>query len=224
MDRKVSFAKQDAFESAWKELYGYQTDSAIIEWIPDTNITSIDISSDSKKTIITDSETIIADVVSYIPTMKASKFAYDAGLVESNSFDMDRRWCPVNQQTFESLMPNKKGIYIIGDSSKTNLAKSGYAGNSEAKACAIAISTKIKGLSSIPNTIITNGCYSFITKDYAISIFQKFRLTDDKSKYIPIPQGRKVSPVIADSNFRKQEFKEGHGWYSNFRKDCFGVK
>jgi sulfide dehydrogenase [flavocytochrome c] flavoprotein subunit len=120
-------------------------------------------------------------------------------------------------------MTGKEGIYIIGDSSKTTLPKSGYAANSEAKACAMAIVSKIKGINPIPETIITNGCYSFVGKEYAISIFQKFRLKADKSGYSIISQGRGTSPLEADVRWRKKEAEQGHAWYSNFRRDCFGV-
>ena len=128
----------------------------------------------------------------------------------------------VNQETFESTISGKEGIYIIGDSSNTTLPKSGYVANSEAKACAMAIVSKIKGINPIPQTIITNGCYSFVGKDYAISILQKFRLKADKSGYDIIPQGRRTSPLVADAKWRKTEAEQGHAWYSNFRRDCFG--
>lgn len=226
LDPKSSFAKQDSFEQAWTELYGYKTASALLSWQSETIVTQISIDESSgKKTVTTDSGTTIeADVVTYIPTMKASQFTYDAGLVQSGTgaFDMAERWCPVDQQTFESTMPGKAGIYVIGDSSKSVLPKSGYAANSEAKACAIAITSKIKGLTPIPESIITNGCYSFVGQDYAISIFQKFKLSADKTTYTLVPQTRGTSPLIADAAWRKKEVEQGHAWYANFRRDCFG--
>jgi sulfide dehydrogenase [flavocytochrome c] flavoprotein subunit len=225
LDPKTSFAKQDSFEQAWKDLYGYGTNSSIISWESATVVNEIVIPATGVKTIKTDADEITAEVVTYIPTMKASKFAYDAGLIETDSavFDIDKRWAPINQETFESSMAGKEGIYIIGDSSKTTLPKSGYAANSQAKACAMAIVSKIKGINPIPKTIITNGCYSFVGKDYAISILQKFRLKADKSGYDIIPQGRRTSPLVADARLRKAEVEQGHAWYSNFRRDCFGV-
>ncbi|CAA6809339.1 MAG: Sulfide dehydrogenase [flavocytochrome C] flavoprotein chain precursor (EC, partial [uncultured Sulfurovum sp.] len=225
LDPKGAFAKQDSFEKAWSELYGYGTDSAIISWEGGTVVNEIVIPNSGAKTIKTETDEISADVVTYIPTMKASKFAYEAGLIETDStvFDLDKRWAPVNQETFESTMAGKEGIYIIGDSSKTNLPKSGYAANSEAKACAMAIVSKIKGINPIPETIMTNGCYSFVGKDYAISILQKFKIKEDKSGYALVSQGRNSSPLEADARWRKKEVEQGHAWYANFRKDCFGV-
>jgi sulfide dehydrogenase [flavocytochrome c] flavoprotein subunit len=225
LDPKSSFAKQDSFEQAWRELYGYGTSSSIISWESATVVNEIIIPSSGAKTIKTDADEITADVVTYIPTMKASKFAYDAGLIgtDSSLFDINKRWASVNQESFESTVAGKEGIYIIGDSSNTTLPKSGYAANSEAKACAMAIVSKIKGINPIPETIITNGCYSFVGKDYAISILQKFRLKADKSGYDIIPQGRRTSPLVANARWRKSEVEQGHAWYSNFRRDCFGV-
>lgn len=225
LDPKVSFAKQDSFEKAWSELYGYGTQSAIISWESATVVNEIVIPNSGAKTIKTETADITADVVTYIPTMKASKFAYDNGLIETDSetFDLDKRWAPVNQETFESTMSGKEGIYVIGDSSKTNLPKSGYAANSEAKACAMAIVSKIKGINPIPESIITNGCYSFVGKEYAISIFAKYRLNEEKTSYVVVPQGRGSSPLEADARWRKKEAEQGHAWYTNFRRDCFGV-
>jgi len=225
LDPKTSFAKQDSFEEAWSTLYGYGTPEAIISWESGTTVNEIVIPSSGAKRVKTDTDEIVAEVVTYIPTMKASKFAYDAGLIETDSsfFDPTKCWAPINQETFESTMLGKEAIYIIGDSSQTTLPKSGYAGNSEAKASAMAIASKIKGINPIPKTIITNGCYSFVGKDYAISILQKFRLKSDKSGYDIIPQGRRTSPLGADAQWRKAEVAQGHAWYRNFRKDCFGV-
>jgi len=224
LDPKTSFAKQDSFEQAWTELYGYGTSNSIISWESATVVNEIVIPATGAKTIQTNTDEITADVVTYIPTMKASKFVYDAGLMGTDSavFDINNRWASVNQETFESTIAGKEGIYIIGDSSNTTLPKSGYAANSEAKACAMAIVSKIKGINPIPQTIITNGCYSFVGKDYAISILQKFRLRSDKSGYDIILQGRRTSPLVADARWRKAEMEQGHAWYSNFRRDCFG--
>ena len=225
LDPKSSFAKQDSFEKAWEELYGYKTTNAKIEYKSETITQKIEIDGNNK-TITTDTgETIQAEVVSYIPTMKASKLTYDAGLVQSGTgaFDMAKRWCPINHETFESTMTGKEGIYIIGDSIRSNLPKSGYSANSQAKACAIAITAKIKGLNPTPQSIITNGCYSFIAKDYAIFIFQKFKLNSTKTDYELVPQSRGTSPLEADASWRAKEAEQGHGWYWNFRGDCFGV-
>lgn len=226
LDPKSSFAKQDSFEKAWEELYGYNTTNSKIVLKPETITQKVEIHSDGKKTLTTyENEIIEADVLTYIPTMKASKFTYDAGLVQSGvgAFDMVQRWCPINHETFESTMTGKEGIYVIGDSIRSSLPKSGYAANSEAKACAMAIVSKIKGITPIPETIITNGCYSFVGKEYAISIFQKFKLKEDKTAYALVPQTRGTSPLEADALWRKKEAEQGHAWYSNFRRDCFGV-
>lgn len=226
LDPKSSFAKQDSFEKAWEELYGYKTSNATIILKPETITKKIEILADGKKRLTSyEDETIEADVVTYIPTMKASQFTYEAGLVQSGTaaFDMAQRWCPINHETFESTMAGKESIYVIGDSIRSNLPKSGYAANSEAKACAMAIVSKIQGINPIPQSIITNGCYSFVGKEYAISIFQKFKLEEDKSAYALVPQTRGTSPLEADALWRKKEAEQGHAWYANFRRDCFGV-
>ena len=222
LDPKDSFAKQDAFEEAWTTLYNYKKAGAKLFWKPNTTISSIAIG--AKKSIITDDGTHYnADVVTYIPTMRASDFAYSAGLVKSGtSFNMAKRWCPVNLDTFESTMPGKKGIYVIGDSSQTNLPKSGYAANSEAKSCAMGIVANIRGF-DMPEVIIANGCFSAVGQNYAISIFHKYKLATDKSSYELIAQGRRTSPLGKDLAWHAKEFKLSHAWYENFRNDCFGV-
>ena len=223
LDPKGSFAKQDAFEEAWTTLYNYKKTTAKLFWKANTVVSTIRIDA-NKKTLITDDGTsYTADVVTYIPTMRASDFAYSAGLVKSGTqFDMAKRWCPVNLETFESTMPGKKGLYVIGDSSQTNLPKSGYAANSEAKACAMAIVANMRGF-VMPEAIITNGCFSAVGKNYAISIFHKYRLSTDKTRYDLLAQGRRTSPLGKDLAWHAKEFKLAHAWYENFRNDCFGV-
>lgn len=223
LDPKSSFAKQDSFEEAWTRLYNYKASNAKLSWRPNTTVASISISGEQKSLILDDGTTFDADVVTYIPTMKASAFAYNAGLVNvDNSFNMEKRWCPINLETFESTMPDKKNIYIVGDSSQTNLPKSAYAANSEAKVCAMGIAATIKGL-KIPESVITNGCFSVVGRNYSISIFHKYKLAADKTKYDLLPQGRRTSPLGQSIQWHAKEFELGHAWYKNFVTDCYGV-
>ncbi len=222
LDPKPSFAKQDSFEEAWSRLYDYKGSNAKLSWRPNTTVASIELGTGKKRLLLDDGTTFNADVVTYIPTMKASEFAYEAGLVTTdNSFNASKRWCPINLKTFESTMSGKKGIYIIGDSSKTNLPKSGYVANSEAKACAVGVAATIKGL-KIPESIITNGCFSVVGRDYAISIFNKYKLAEDKTTYNLMEQGRRTSPLGQTLEWHAKEFTMAHSWYENFVNDCYG--
>jgi len=54
-------------------------------------------------------------------------------------------------------------------------------------------------------------------------VFSKYRLNEEKTSYVVVPQGRGSSPLEADARWRKKEAEQGHAWYTNFRRDCFGV-
>jgi sulfide dehydrogenase [flavocytochrome c] flavoprotein subunit len=225
IDPKSGFAKKDSFEESWRNLYRYETAEAILDLKKATVVTSIDPDYSENQTNITtsDGEIITADVVTYIPNMKASKFALDNNLNQDES-----KWCNIRHETFQS--EEHDNVYIIGDSANSGLPKSGYVANSSAKICATHILAKIKNI-NMPTSIVTNGCYSFVGKEYAISIFHKYRLNEAKSRYDLVEQSRRTSPLdktlisknLDIAQWRKSEVSQGHSWYTNFRKDSFGV-
>ena len=78
--------------------------------------------------------TIEADVINLIPDNKAAPLIFSAGLVPDGAL-----WAPVNELTYESRIPGKEFIHILGDSLYTMQSKAGQMANAQAKVCAEAI-------------------------------------------------------------------------------------
>ena len=214
LDPKPSFTKQALFEQAWTELYGYKTNNALLEWHSGeqaSGVVAVDVAS---KTVTTEfGDQIQAAVLNIIPPQKAGKLAFDADLVDSTG------WCPVNKLTFESTRHAK--VHVIGDACMADsLPKSGFAANSEAKVCAAAIYALLKG-QEVESPAFSNGCYSLVGKDYAISVVGVYRLSDDGKIVEGIAGSGGNSSLTATAQDRLFDASYAYSWYNNFTKDVF---
>lgn len=215
LDPKPSFTKQALFEQAWTELYGYKTDNALLEWwsgdAKAAGVVEVDVAS---KTAITQfGDRVQGAVLNVIPPQKAGKLAFDAGLVDATG------WCPVNKLTFESTLHPK--VHVIGDACMADsLPKSGFAANSEAKVCASAIHALLNGL-DVESPSFSNGCYSLVGKDYAISVVGVYRLSDDGKLVESIAGSGGVSSTTATAQDRLFDASYAYSWYNNFTQDVF---
>ena len=215
LDPKPSFTKQALFEQAWTELYGYKTDNALLEWwsgdAKAAGVVEVDVAS---KTAITQfGDRVQGAVLNVIPPQKAGKLAFDAGLVDATG------WCPVNKLTFESTLHPK--VHVIGDACMADsLPKSGFAANSEAKVCASAIHALLNGL-DVESPSFSNGCYSLVGKDYAISVVGVYRLSDDGKLVEGIAGSGGVSSATATAQDRLFDASYAYSWYNNFTQDVF---
>ncbi len=214
LDPKASFAKQAQFEEAWTKLYGYNSSNAMIEWHSadqDSGVVAVD---SATKTVTTSfGDQYQADVLNIIPAQKAGSIAFTADLTDESG------WCPINRQTFES--ERHANIHVIGDACSANaLPKSGYAANSEAKVCAAAVSALLKGQQPV-SPAFSNGCYSVVGTDYAISILALYRLSDDGKSIDKIPNSGGTSPLNASDVQHKRALDYAHSWYNNFTSDVF---
>jgi sulfide dehydrogenase [flavocytochrome c] flavoprotein subunit len=213
LDPKPKFSKMGLFTGAWKKLYGYQTDNAMIEWHgadQEAGVVKVDAASMTATTAF--GEAVKADVLNVIPAQKAGKIAFDAGLTNEGG------WCPVNLGTFESTI--HPGIHVIGDASiATGMPKSGYAANSEAKVCAAAVVAMLQGKE--PGTpSYVNTCYSIAGKDYGFSVAAVYRLQKDGKKIAKVSGG--LTPGDASPEVLAREVKYAHSWYNNITHDIFG--
>lgn len=213
MDPKSKFSKMGLFQQGWEKMYGYKSENAMIEWhgmSDDAGIESINVKENSMTNQFGD--IIKADVLNVIPPQKAGKIAFTAGLTN------DKGWCPVRLDTFESTI--HENIHVIGDAAIANgLPKSGYAANSEAKVCAVAVSALLNG--SEPGTpSFINTCYSIVGKDYGISVTAVYRLAKDGSKITRVSGG--LTPMNATPIQLKREVSYAHSWLHNITTDIFG--
>lgn len=215
-DPKPKFSKQGLFTQGWKDLYGYGTDNSMIEWHSGSDDSAVVKVDAATKTVTTKfGDEVKADVLNIIPAQVAGKVASAGGLTN------DKGWCPVDLGTFEST--KHKDVYVIGDSSiAKGMPKSGYAANSEAKVCAMAIVAAFGGKDMTTQAYV-NTCYSIIGTDYGISVAAVYQLGKDKEGS---PKINKVSggltPVDASAEQRKREVQYAYSWFNNITNDAFG--
>jgi sulfide dehydrogenase [flavocytochrome c] flavoprotein subunit len=214
LDPKPKFSKFGLFKQAWKDLYGFGTDDSMIDWrgtpkgSDDNVIVKVDVAG---KAIETGFGTEKGDVLNIIPSQKAGKIAFAAGLTKGD-------WCPVNLRTFESAI--HKDIYVIGDASAAKgMPKSGYAANSEAKVAAAAVAASLAGKDA-PVPAYVNTCYSIAGPGYGFSVAAVYRLKEDGSKIQKLSGG--LTAQDASAAVRASEATYAHSWYKNITSDIFG--
>ncbi|MFN6961109.1 MAG: FCSD flavin-binding domain-containing protein [Rhodocyclaceae bacterium] len=190
-------SKGPLFKKGWDMHY-----KGIIDYRKASKVTAINTA--NKSVLIEGLEEVKGDVINLIPPQRAANIAVQAGLVGD-----DKKWCPVNADTFEST--KHKGIHVIGDASIAGaMPKSGYAANSEAKICATNIVNMMNGRPITPLSGI-NTCYSYITDNEAISVAAVY--TSKDGKIIAVPNSGGVSP--ADWSMTKTEAIYAKSWLRN---------
>ena len=212
-DPKPKFSKMGLFTGAWKKLYGYGTDNAMIEWHgqqEEAGVVAVNAANNSVTTAFGDE--IKADVLNVIPAQKAGAVASAAGLTN------DKGWCPIDLGTFESTL--HAGIHVIGDASVAKgMPKSGYAANSQGKVVAAAVVAMLNGQE--PGTpSYVNTCYSIAGRDYAFSVAAVYRLAEDGSKITKVSGG--LTPGDASPEMLKREVQYAYSWFENITSDIFG--
>ena len=207
VDPKKKFSKYGLFIQGWKKFYGFGSANSMIEYVKSDGIVKLN----SGSIVTASGNTIKGDVINVIPPQKAGKIAKAAGLTNSKG------WCPVDLGTFESTL--KAGVHIIGDSSQAKgMPKSGYAANSQAKVCAVAVAALLNG--ETPGTpSYVNTCYSIIAKDWGISVAAVYRLAEDRSKIVKVAGG--LTPMDASAEAHRREVENAYSWLNNITADAF---
>lgn len=206
LDAKDSFSKQRLFQAAWQQLY-----PELIEWVSLSNggkVTSVD---PKTRTFVTDFATYKADVGNVIPPQRAGRIAEIAGVTDTTG------WCPIDPITFESrLQPN---IHVIGDAAIAGaMPKSAFAANAQAKVCALAVTTLLRGESPSPPKLI-NTCYSLVAPDYGISVVGVYHPADGQLADVEGAGG--VSPINAPPDFRALEASYAEAWFRTITAETF---
>jgi len=206
LDRKNKFSKFGLFKEGWETLYG-----DMIEWVPAIDGGKVSKVDPDSMTVYSDYEDIKADVINIIPSQKAGKLAFDAGLTDKSG------WCPVNQETFESKI--HKDVHVIGDASIAGkMPKSGHSASSQAKMCAAAIVSGIHN-TAMPRPKNTNTCYSLVGDNYGISVVAVYEMQDGTIGKVKGSGG--VSPMGATAAHRKMEANYARGWYTSIAADIW---
>lgn len=209
LDAKDNFSKQGLFRAGWAALYG-----DMIEWVAGSEGGKVDRVDAASRTLYTSEgfDEHTAQVINFIPPQRAGEIAVRAGLTD------DSGWCPVNQLTFESEL--HAGIHVIGDASIAGaMPKSGFSANSQAKVCAAAIATALRG-EDLPEPSYVNTCYSLLAPEYGISVASVYRLSDGRIADVEGAGG--LSPAEASASVRSREAAYTHGWYASIVADTWG--
>lgn len=214
LDAKDKFAKQGLFIQGWERLYGYGTKDSIIQFIPGSKggkVTSVNVANMSVEG--SNLDIFKGDVINVIPPQKAGKLAFAAGLTKGD-------WCPVNKNSFESLI--HKNIHVLGDASDASkMPKSGYSANIQAKACASAIVQLFSDMEPLAPSY-QNTCYSIIGKDYGVSVSMVYKYSNEQNLIVPVEGSGGTTPMDASLEYLKRESHYAHGWYNNITQDIFG--
>lgn len=170
-------SKGPLFKKAWADYY-----QGILEYVPESQVTAVD---PSTGVIATEKGDIKADVANIIPTMYASRTAFELGLMNKP----DDKFVRAEPYTFESY--NNKDIHVIGDATHNGavggVPKSGYIANSMGKVCASAVVRRLNGQEPLAPSFI-NTCYSLVNKDEGIFVAGVYKY-DEVSKRITSVSG-----------------------------------
>jgi len=206
LDAKDAFSKQSLFQAAWKALYPN------LEWVSLSSggkVTEVDA---KEKTLITEFGRHKADVANVIPPQRAGLIAPLAGVADRTG------WCPIDPMTFESKQ--QPGIHVIGDACVAGgMPKSAFSANAQAKVCATAVATLLRGQVPAEPRLI-NTCYSLIAPDYGITVAGVYKPTNGQLADIPGAGG--VSPADAPASFRALEATYADNWFQTITTEVFG--
>ena len=170
-------SKKGLFTKVFTETY-----AGLIDYRPNSSVVEVDIAS---KTVKTEFETVVGDVLNIIPPQRAGKPAQMARLN-----NIDARWCEVDFLTYESkIAPN---VHVIGDSVSAALPKSAHMATNQAKICANAIVQLMAGLQIDPAPVFANTCYSYVTEASAMHVANVYRY-DATKKIMVSAEGGGVS-------------------------------
>jgi NADPH-dependent 2,4-dienoyl-CoA reductase/sulfur reductase-like enzyme len=202
-DPKLKFSKQALFEEGWQRHY-----SGMIERIgPDFGGENTSVDPEAM-TIDIDGMVEKIDVCNVIPAQKAGRIAEIAGVTEGN-------WAPVNAADMSSTVD--PDIHVLGDAAaQGDMPKSGFAANSQAKVCAMAVRGALTGSKVFPAKF-TNTCWSLIAEEDGVKVGATYEATDEKIAKVD----GFISQTGEDPATRKSTYEESVGWYSGITADMF---
>jgi len=188
----------EGFMNAYYELYkGYA------EYITGATIKEIDY---VKKVIKTSNGEFKFDIANIIPPMKASSLIEKIGLLEKG-----QKWVEVDAFTFETKVPN---VFVIGDSARSFLPKSGFGANMQGKAVANIINERLTGKKYKQEELLMVVCYSMVSDKEAVMSETSFKLNLET---------KTVTPIHREDNSRKEvNVKRYYEWAKGLWREMFG--
>lgn len=228
-DPKDSFVTDETMLLGWNRLYGYTppddyarkisakaelmqhaAGASGITWIRSSQggrVLKVDART---MQVVTEAETIRADVVNIIPPMRAGKLAGTLGLTDGSG------WCPVDRRSFASTqLPH---VHVIGDASIADaMPKSGFSANTQAKVVARAIVEELAGR-ALPEPFWENTCYALAGSQYGLFVADVFRVVDGKIARV---NRDRFMPLDASPNQIRLGARYQQAWLRTFTEDVF---
>jgi NADPH-dependent 2,4-dienoyl-CoA reductase/sulfur reductase-like enzyme len=207
LDAKDAFSKQGLFLAGWRELYG-----DMIEWVKLSEGGKVTAVEPATNTLVTDFARYEAKVANVIPPQQAGRIAAIAGVADRTG------WCPIDPVSFESRL--QPGIHVIGDAIIAGgMPKSAFAANAQAKVCAAAVVSLLRGEAPESPKLI-NTCYSLVAPDYGISVAGVYRPAN--GLLVDVEGAGGVSPANATRDSRALEARYAEAWFRTVTAEVFG--
>ncbi|WP_043458096.1 FAD-dependent oxidoreductase [Azohydromonas australica] len=168
---------------------------------------------------VTGSETFSAQVLNVIPPHRAGAIVHTLGLADATGF------APVDGRSFESTVPGRAGIHVIGDASKTTLPKAGHVGNQGAKICADAIVRAFSAQPPVPAPTANSACFSPVSNQLASWLTAVYQYRQDPAtgawRYVALDQVTGATGATEAQVPSTRQFSMMRTWYGTLMSDSF---
>lgn len=172
-----------------------------MDYRPNHTITEVDVKT---QTVLTEFDSIKADVLNIIPPNRAGKPVQNVQVGQEKIAlnNIDERWVEVDFLSYASLLADH--IHVIGDSVSAALPKSAHMATNQAKVCASAIVQLMQGLAPDDNPVFANTCYSFVSDDEAMYVAHVYRYDPIKKMMVAADGGGvSIAPSIEEGEYAK---------------------
>lgn len=215
-------AEAENFYAAFNGLY-----SGIVDYRTSVIVSSAQTTVGAASgTIETNQGVIRGDVINIIPPHRAGKIAFDSGLVPTGF-----TFAPVDVRSFESTVPAKTGIHVLGDASTgTGLPKAGHVGNQGAKICASAIIRAFYGQAPDQAPTANSACFSPIDSKNASWLTAVYQYKDQAPSGFArgtmiatdvVTGATGAAAVIEANGWSTKNFSKMNTWYKTLMSDTF---
>ena len=107
-------------------------------------------------------------------------------------------------------------VHVLGDAAaQGDMPKSGFAANSQAKVCAMAVRGALTGARVFPPKF-TNTCWSLIDTNDGVKVGATYEATEEKIAKVD----GFISQTGEDTATRKATYEESVGWYAGITTTC----
>ncbi|MFZ2988111.1 FAD-dependent oxidoreductase [Ideonella sp.] len=170
-------------------------------------------------TVVMGSETFSAQLLNVIPPHRAGAIVQTLGLADATGY------APVDGRSFESTVPGKAGIHVIGDSSKTALPKAGHVANQGSKICADAILRAFKSQPPYPTPTANSACFSPVSNTLASWLTAVYQYRQDPTtgawKYMAMDQVSGTTGATEAQSATAEQFSKMNTWYKSLMTETY---